>query len=616
MTQEKTERILAVLVLSFCLLNLMALNGTKAQQIPQGGTLHIALPYQVPTTFNPFYWASIYEGAPHFDNLQFPYGNAISPTGEASPFFVDNYWAENNYTTWYFHIRPAQWSDGSPATAYDLGLTLNISIQTPDLTVETPEFSVPTSVHVENASLLKVVLPESNPGWGPQMVSPWWYNIVPSSAYAKPFNDPNFFDWGPTLNTVSYGPFYAYNYTQGDPVTKFLRNPYYNYSTGHPAYLDGMDITWVTTSSSVTLGLLTGQFDVGLIDPSQVPAIAKQPGLSYKAENGMQLAFLLYNTTTYPYNIPEFRQALAYAIDRNALVQQVLSGFGTAGNPGFMSPEATAFYNPNVPQYPFNQTMAKQLLQKAGFTLGSDGFWDYPNGQRFTATIMVNSQLVPNVLAASLIVDQLRQIGLDVSSLPETQPAMSSQIKHGFDASHMALITKLIWYNMPAYLSWQWYSIGWISFKEPYKMLPPEADAEYAQQFNILQRSYPNDLTAAKNAAFTLQDLIATNLPAICLYYPAAIVAYDNRFQGWPTDPDSHIYLGYQADFNLTVLDTLYLSTSSTASALTTVMTTSVTSAAPSGVSSMLYLGVAVVILVVAAGAYAITRRRGPSSKK
>ena len=569
---SKIFRIVIIALLLLCLVNVAPFGNVFAQEIPKGGILHVALPYQVPTTFNPFFWASIYEGAPHFDNLQFPYGSLVMPTSEASPFFVDKYWAEDDFKTWFFHIRPAQWSDGSLASAYDLGLTMNISIATPDLTVETPQFSVPVSVHVENPSLLKVVLPQSNPGWGAQLTSPWWYNIVPYSAWKKPFNDANYFHWGKGFDTVSYGPFYAYDYAQGEPVTKFKRSSYYNYSTGHPAYLDGMDVSWVTTTSSVTLGLLTGQFDVGFVDASHIPAIMKQPGLSFREERGMQLAFLLYNTTAYPYSIAEFRQGLAYAIDREALVRQALAGFGIAGNPGFMSPTAAAFYNPNVPQYQYNPDKAKELLAKAGFKLGADGFWTYPDGTRYTASLMVNSQLVPNVLAAALIVNQLRQIGLDVTSLPMTQPSMSRQIKKGFDASHIGLITKLIWFNIPAYLSWQWYSIGWISFQEPYKLMPAEADAEYSKEFNLLQQNYPANPDEARKHAYRLQELIATSLPAITLYYPSVLVAYNDRFEGWPTSETSHIYLGYEGDFNLTVLDTLHLKTAVTTTQATTIL--------------------------------------------
>ena len=65
------------------------------------------------------------------------------------------------------------------------------------------------------------------------------------------------------------------------------------------------------------------------------------------------------------------RRAIAYAIDRNAIVSAVLLGNGRIAT-GMLSPESWA-YQGNVTTYPYDPEKARKLLEQAGYPAGKDG---------------------------------------------------------------------------------------------------------------------------------------------------------------------------------------------------------------------------------------------------
>ena len=68
------------------------------------------------------------------------------------------------------------------------------------------------------------------------------------------------------------------------------------------------------------------------------------------------------------------RQALAYAIDRKNIAEKVMEG--TVQVADSVVPVSSQFYNPDVPKYAFDPAKAKQMLDAAGWTVGSDGIRD------------------------------------------------------------------------------------------------------------------------------------------------------------------------------------------------------------------------------------------------
>src|SRR5207247_10568568 len=82
------------------------------------------------------------------------------------------------------------------------------------------------------------------------------------------------------------------------------------------------------------------------------------------------------------------RQALFYAIDRQSIVNGQLEGTVSIANTA--EPANSPYYNPDVMVYDYSPDKAKQLLDAAGWTLGSDGIRS-KDGEKLSITALISS---------------------------------------------------------------------------------------------------------------------------------------------------------------------------------------------------------------------------------
>ena len=117
--------------------------------------------------------------------------------------------------------------------------------------------------------------------------------------------------------------------------------------------------------------------------------------------NLVQAVYL--NNTKEPFNNVKVRQALSYAIDRQAIMDYLADGRGAAVGSS-MYPAFQKYFRPElVDYYSYDVEKAKKLLADAG----------YPDG--FEMTITVPSNYQPHVDTAEVIAEQLKAIGVTVN---------------------------------------------------------------------------------------------------------------------------------------------------------------------------------------------------------
>jgi peptide/nickel transport system substrate-binding protein len=127
---------------------------------------------------------------------------------------------------------------------------------------------------------------------------------------------------------------------------------------------------------------------------------------------------LYFNHTIYPFNVKAFRQALAYAIDRdeNAVVslgasakaQQYLVGFSDSIVPRWLSKAEMAQLNP----YAYDPVQAAALLEKLGFTKGDDGVWISDRGDRMEYELIAPAEFADWSAGAENLAEQLTAFGV------------------------------------------------------------------------------------------------------------------------------------------------------------------------------------------------------------
>ena len=164
-------------------------------------------------------------------------------------------------------------------------------------------------------------------------------------------------------SAIGSGPFKLAEWVP-DNFMRFEANKDY-YVSGQP-YLDGIRINVVPDESGLTAALRTKAADMAIITNANVArTLRAESGITLSAKPSLSYNLLFVNTKRKPLDNLKVRQAIAYAIDRKAIIDAVAFGEGEVTGP--IAP-ALANYALPTSQYPLytrDVTKAKQLLQEA-----------------------------------------------------------------------------------------------------------------------------------------------------------------------------------------------------------------------------------------------------------
>jgi ABC-type transport system substrate-binding protein len=244
---------------------------------------------------------------------------------------------------------------------------------------------------------------------------------------------------------VGTGPFKFKEWVQGDHIT-IVRNDNY---WGTPAYLDAITFRAIPETSTRLIAFKTGDVDF-LIDPplKDVKGMMNDPQVQVKTcDSGDEKVFYL-NTSKPPFDNKKVRQAIFYAIDRQAIIDNVYYGFGTKGQ-GIFPPWHWAF-DPQANFYPYDPDKAKQMLAEAGY--------NDANPLRFE---IVTSDVTDHVDMSTLIQAQLAKIGVKVTITQVDKAAHVAKtwpVKGSANPAYQASVYRFKHTNLTTDLSWRIYS--------------------------------------------------------------------------------------------------------------------------------------------------------------
>jgi peptide/nickel transport system substrate-binding protein len=196
---------------------------------------------------------------------------------------------------------------------------------------------------------------------------------------------------------VGTGPFRFVEWVRGDRITLTKFEDYHQ--KGIP-YLEKVTFKFIGDPSAQIASLRAGDIDVIAYDVSPENALLLEKDPKFKVLNGYTTTevILSTNNSRKPLDDVRVRRAMAYAIDRNALIKGAMSGYGTPIG-SHMDP-GNPYYVDLTSAYPYNPEKAKQLLAEAG----------YPNG--FEAVIKLPERFAYTKRAGEIITDMLSQVGI------------------------------------------------------------------------------------------------------------------------------------------------------------------------------------------------------------
>jgi peptide/nickel transport system substrate-binding protein len=208
------------------------------------------------------------------------------------------------------------------------------------------------------------------------------------------------------LNPVGTGPFMFKEWVQKQQCT-MVRNPDYKwgpdiFKNKGPAYLDQIVWRFVPESAPRQALLDTGEAQIITAVPTQNVAKIKS-----NSSEQMLIAprtggpkWIDFNTAKPPFDQLEVRQALSYGFNRTELVKTLFQDvFPAASAP--LSPPTFGYDKTVEGQYPYDPAKAGQLLDQAGWTMGSGGVRQ-KGGQPFKIACLIGTTEEDNSIAQYL----------------------------------------------------------------------------------------------------------------------------------------------------------------------------------------------------------------------
>jgi peptide/nickel transport system substrate-binding protein len=200
---------------------------------------------------------------------------------------------------------------------------------------------------------------------------------------------------------VSTGAFQVTEWQKGVRIVLKRNDNYW----GDKAYLDQIIIKPIVENAQRLSQLQSGDADlVVAMSPEFIPAIQADPKLQLLQSPGMHIWWIALNMHEEPMKKKEVRQALNYAVNKDAIVNQILRG-AAAVTPGPMLPDSWSS-DASVKPYPYDPKKAKDLLAAAGYPNGfTTKFWVPESGSGMIAPKEIAQVIQANLKDVGVIAD-------------------------------------------------------------------------------------------------------------------------------------------------------------------------------------------------------------------
>lgn len=172
-----------------------------------------------------------------------------------------------------------------------------------------------------------------------------------------------------------------------------------DYWGGKPL-LDGIKVRIIPEASTRIIEVEAGNVDLAYgIPPKEVQRL-EDAGVNIETRTTASFQLVSINLADGPTAELAVRKAIARAIDREVIIDEVLDGAAEKSRAGV--PSASPYYHEDVPMIEYDPEEAAQLLEEAGWKLGDDGI-RYRDGEPLKLKILTSDSeervLISQILA-------------------------------------------------------------------------------------------------------------------------------------------------------------------------------------------------------------------------
>lgn len=280
---------------------------------------------------------------------------SIDQEGRVQPELIES-WEQPDNRTYLLKARQGvTFHDGTRFDAEAVKFHFDRHLDPAVKSIRAGELSVVESCSIVDTYTVKVAMKQP---FTPFLAALFdWSGFVVSPTAVQKWGD----DYG--LHPVGTGPFRFVEYAK-DQQTVVERNPDY-WESGLPR-LDRITFRAIPVDSTRLTELRTGGVHIAEDLPLQdVQRLRSMSEIVLSIKNGFRFDYFHFVADKEPYGTNvKLRQAVNYAIDREALLEGAFFGIGAVGYQPFFP--GTPFHDPSYRPYTHNLDRAKQLLQESG----------------------------------------------------------------------------------------------------------------------------------------------------------------------------------------------------------------------------------------------------------
>lgn len=301
----------------------------------------------------------------------------------------------NTYT---FHLRSdVTWHDGECFTANDVKFTIEAIMDPDNGSENAPNFEDVEEITVEDDYTVSFRLSAPNVAFLDYMTMA----ILPQHLLeGEDFQTSDFF-----RSPVGTGAYQLASWDVGQSIVLEKNESYFKGA----ANIDRIIFKIVPDDNAQAMQLESGELDLALLDPKNAQQFQGKDGFAcYDLKTSDYRGILFNFWNDYWSENKDIIPAVCYAIDRQAIVDAVLLGQGL---PAYGPLQRNIYNNENVEHYDYNPEKAKSVLESAGCTMGSNGYYER-NGEEIGFVISVMAGEQDRIDIAQAAAQQLRDVGI------------------------------------------------------------------------------------------------------------------------------------------------------------------------------------------------------------
>jgi peptide/nickel transport system substrate-binding protein len=483
--------------------------------------------------FNP------YNGSVAFLSVGFVYEPLVyvNPlqNGKTTPMLATSWtWGAGNKTLTFTIRKGVKFNDGVPMTPADVVYTFNLLKRVPALDL--------SGVWSSLSSVTQTGSDQVTMKFKAAAVPEFYYiadqtPILPQHIWSKIGNPAAYAD----SNPVGTGPYKV------NPCTKtnitYTANPHY-WQPGLP-HITKVEYPAFTSNNTANDELSTGQAQWGsqYIPGIQAFYTAKSKDFHYWFPPTVNVSLIPNLTNPLLANV-KVRQAMSYAIDRTRVSQIGESGYEPAANQtGVVTPTFSSWLDTSAlssyQNYGYNPAKARQLLQQAGYHMGSNGVMVNSAGKQLSFTVINIGDFSDWVASMQVITQELKAVGIQVT--PDNLTSTD------FDTDVYTGKFQLAYYDQQTFGPAPYYELNdWLNSAQT-APVGQTAASNYERYKSTatdnLLHQYANTTSTATQHSIVnqLQQVMLSQVPVIPVVEAVDWYQYDTAsLTGWPTQSNPY----------------------------------------------------------------------------